>query len=285
MPDTFKLACVQLNSGNEVAANIVHASEWIRRAAGAGADLIATPETTGMIESRRQAALEKAQFERDHSALSAFRELAAETGRWLLIGSLSVKVEGEERIANRSFLIDGSGTVVARYDKIHMFDVDLPSGETYRESKTYRPGSDAVLTATPWGILGMTVCYDVRFPNLYRSLAKAGADFLSVPSAFTKVTGQAHWHLLLRARAVETGCFVFAPAQCGSHPGDRQTFGHSLIVDPWGEVLADGGEEPGYVMAEIDRSRVDEVRGRVPSLSHDRLYSAPQPIAGSEAAE
>ncbi len=285
MADPFKLACLQLNSGAEVAENIAHATDWIIRAAEAGADLIATPETTGMIEFRRRAAWDKAQIESEHAALSAFRELAAKTGRWLLIGSLSVRVDDEERIANRSFLIDSSGTIAARYDKIHMFDVDLPSGESYRESKTYRPGDSAVLVQTPWGVLGMTVCYDVRFPHLYRALAKGGARMISVPAAFTKVTGEAHWHLLLRARAVETGCFVFAPAQCGVHPGERRTFGHSLIIDPWGEVLADGGDEPGFVMAELDMARVAEVRGRIPSLDHDRLYAAPTPLIDVEAAE
>ncbi len=283
MSGRFRLACVQLNSGDEVAANIVHAGEWIRRAADAGADFIATPETTAMMEPRGRLAIAKAQPEEGHEALAAFADLARELERWLLIGSLSVTIPGDGRLANRSFLIDPHGRVQARYDKIHMFDVDLPSGESYRESKTYRPGDAACLAATPWGPLGMTVCYDVRFPHLYRDLAAAGAVMLSVPAAFTAVTGAAHWHLLLRARAVENGCFVFAPAQCGSHPGGRRTFGHSLIVDPWGEVLADGGEEPGFVTADIDLDRVDEARRRIPSLAHDRPYRAPAVRAASAA--
>ncbi len=179
------------------------------------------------------------------------------------------------RVANRSYLVDATGEVVAHYSKIHMFDVDLPGGESYRESRTYEPGAAACIAETPWGGLGMTVCYDLRFPRLYRELAQAGARYLSVPSAFTKVTGEAHWHVLLRARAIENGCFVFAPAQCGRHYDNRHTFGHSLIVDPWGDVLADGGDEVGFVTAEIDARRVDEARAMIPSLEHDRPFGAP----------
>jgi predicted amidohydrolase len=176
-------------------------------------------------------------------------------------------------LANRSFLIDPKGAVRARYDKIHMFDVDLGKGEVYRESKSYAAGTKAVTARLPWGRLGMTVCYDLRFPQLYRALAQEGADFLSVPSAFTRPSGSAHWHVLLRARAIETGCFVFAPAQCGVHEGGRKTYGHSLIVDPWGEVLADGGNEPGFITARIEPERVIEARRRIPSLDHDRRFS------------
>ena len=218
------------------------------------------------------------------------RELARELGAWLLLGSLVIDAsgepgaaEGEERLANRSFLIDAAGGIVARYDKIHMFDIDLPGGESYRESNAYRPGNHTVVAETPWGRLGMSVCYDLRFPHLYRALAQAGADFLAVPSVFTVPTGRAHWHVLLRARAIENGCFVFAPAQWGEHTAGRKSYGHSLIVDPWGEVMGDGGEEVGIVTARIDPGRIAEARGMVPSLRHDRAFTppalAPRPLA------
>jgi len=267
----FKAACVQLTSGREPAANIAAAADLIRRARDAGADLVMTPETTNMMEPRRRAMFEKAVPEEADPAVAAFRDLAGELGIWLLVGSLVVKV-GRDKAANRSLLIDPGGRIAARYDKIHMFDVEIPDGQSYRESKAYRPGTRAVTADLPWGCLGMTVCYDVRFAHLYRSLAQAGADFLSVPSAFTRFTGQAHWHVLLRARAIETGCFVFAPAQCGTHVEGRQTYGHSLMVAPWGEVLADGGEEPGFVIAEIDPARVRRARAMVPALGHDRAF-------------
>ena len=275
----FTAACIQLNSGAEVSANVAAASERIRAARAAGADLIMTPETTDMLDLSRAAALAAAQDEEQHRALSAFRNLAAEQGCWLLIGSLIVRA-GDDRLANRSFLLAPDGSVTARYDKIHMFDVDIPDGQTYRESATYRPGARAVLADLPWGRLGMTVCYDLRFPKLYRQLAQAGADFLSVPAAFTRFTGQAHWHVLLRARAIECGCFVFAPAQCGEHDRGRQTYGHSLIVAPWGEVLADGGAETGFVTARIDPAEIAKARAMVPSLQHDRDFQ----LDSSEAA-
>ncbi len=184
-----------------------------------------------------------------------------------------------EKLANRSLLIDPAGHIAARYDKIHMFDVEIPDGQSYRESRVYEAGTEAVTAELPWGRLGLTVCYDLRFPYLYRSLAQAGAQFLSIPSAFTRFTGQAHWHVLLRARAIETGCFVFAPAQCGSHDGGRETYGHSLIVAPWGEVLADGGEEPGVTLAEIDPAEVAKARTMIPALDHDRPFAAPEAAA------
>ena len=277
MSGTFKVACVQNTAQPEIADSMRQVADLVRRARDAGADFIMTPENVSMMEPRRARVLEKATGEEGHEALEAFRALARETGAWLLAGSLTVKVE-PERVANRSMLFDPQGQVVARYDKLHMFDVSLAGGESYRESRTYRPGDRAVLAPLPWGLLGMTVCYDLRFPHLYRDLAKAGAQFLTVPSAFTRPTGRAHWHVLLRARAIETGCYVFAPAQCGEHEGGRKTYGHSLIVDPWGEVLADGGEEPGIVTAEVDPARVAEVRGMVPSLSHDRDYAAPAAV-------
>ncbi len=282
MSGPFTAACIQFTAGPDPEPNIQRVSELIRQAREEGADFVLTPEVTNFIESGRRRR-EKARPERDDPALAAFRDVARETGLWLLVGSLVIDPAGEgdvalgeSRLANRSFLINSAGAVVARYDKIHMFDVDLESGESYRESSAYRPGSRAVVAPTPWGPIGMTVCYDIRFPQLYRALAKAGADFLTVPSVFTVPTGKAHWHVLLRARAIETGCFVFAPAGWGEHVGGRRSYGHSLIVDPWGEVLAEGGEKVGIVSARIDPSRVAEARAMVPSLSHDRPFWAPE---------
>jgi len=270
----FRLACVQVNAGDDMAANVAQASALARAARAAGADLVALPECVALMEPRRARVIELAAPEESHPALAAFRALARELDVWLLAGTVTVRTD-EERVANRSCLIAPDGAVAARYDKIHMFDVDLPGGESYRESRTYRPGDAAVSAALPWGVLGMTVCYDVRFPHLYRALARAGADFLSVPSAFTRQTGAAHWHVLLRARAIEAGAYVFAPAQCGEHPGKRLTYGHSLIVDPWGRVLADGGEAPGFVVAELDTAEVAKARQALPSLEHDRPFAAP----------
>jgi predicted amidohydrolase len=278
MTRPFRLACIQVNAGNDLFANVAAASALARDARKAGAGLIAFPECVAMMEMGRKNVLAKAAPEEAHAALSGFRALASETGAWLLVGSLTVALDGE-RVANRSFLLDPAGSIRARYDKIHMFDVDLDGGESYRESATYRPGEAGCVADTPFGTLGMTVCYDVRFPQLYRALARAGATLLAVPSAFTRPTGRAHWHVLLRARAIENGAYVFAPAQCGEHPHGRLTYGHSLIVDPWGEVLADGGEEPGYVIAEIDPARVAKARRAVPSLDHDRPWMAPEPVA------
>ena len=272
----FKLACVQTNSGLEIVPNIAAIEALVRRARDEGADLIALPENVTMIDRRRRRLLGKAMPEESHPALPAFRNLASETGAWILAGSLTIRLT-DEQVANRSFLFDANGEIVARYDKIHMFDVDLDTGETYRESSYVRSGGRAVLAPTPWGLLGMTVCYDLRFPQLYRTLAQAGASLLSVPAAFTAFTGRAHWHVLLCARAIETGCFVFAPAQCGTHEDGRETFGHSLIVAPWGEMLADGGEDVGIVTADIDTERVGKARGMVPSLDHDRPFDGPTP--------
>jgi predicted amidohydrolase len=212
--------------------------------------------------------------EADHPAIPFYAGLAKETGAWLLIGSLAVKLD-DATLANRSYLLAPSGAIAARYDKIHMFDVDLAGGESYRESATYRPGRQAVLTDLPWARLGMTICYDMRFAYLYRALAKAGAQVITVPAAFTVPTGRAHWHVLLRARAIETGCFVVAAAQCGTHDNGRKTYGHSLIVSPWGEILAEAGEEPGVIVAEIDVAKVEEARRAVPSIEHDRAFELP----------
>jgi predicted amidohydrolase len=271
----FKAACIQLNAGREIEPNIRAASELVRQAREAGADLIMTPEVSDMIEPKRALREEKACAENAHPMLAAFRALARETGAHLLLGSIVVRTEGDGRLANRSFLIAPDGTVCARYDKVHMFDVDLPGGESYRESAVFKPGERTALVALPWGVLGLTVCYDLRFPHLYRALAQGGADFLTVPSAFTVPTGKAHWHVLLRARAIENGCFVFAPAQCGTHAEGRKTYGHSLIVAPWGEILAEAAEEPGFILAEIDPAKVAEARRAVPSLGHDRRFALP----------
>lgn len=272
MPSTFNVACVQTNSGNEVLANVARASELIREAASDGADLVMLPEVVSLMETRSKIVFERASYEDQDQALPAFRDLAKELGIWLHTGSLPIKLS-DSKIANRSFLIDPEGRTTTTYDKIHMFDVDLPGGESYRESKNYQPGDKLVLAELPWGKLGLSVCYDLRFAYLYRALAQAGASFICVPSAFTRVTGQAHWHVLLRARAIETGCFVFAAAQTGTHANGRETYGHSLIVNPWGDVLADGGEDVGIISAAIDPEEVVAARARVPSLKHDRLVT------------
>ncbi len=276
MSTAFKVACIQVNAQNDMAANVEAAAISIRAAAGQGADFITTPENVSMMAGSSREIRDRAMPEDRHMALAAFRELAAETATWILAGSLGIALESG-KVANRSYLLRPSGDIAAKYDKIHMFDVDLPNGETYRESANFEAGGEALIAETPWGLLGLTVCYDVRFPHLYRTLAHAGARFLTVPSAFTQVTGEAHWHVLLRARAIETGCFVIAPAQTGTHPRERQTYGHSLIVSPWGEVLADGGTAPGNVYAEIDPALVDKARANIPSLGHDREFSAPAP--------
>ena len=277
MSSDFTVGLVQLTSGREIAANIEGASALIRRARGDGADFILTPENTTMVEPDRQAVFDKAKPEDAHEGVAAFGALAAELEAWLLIGSMTIGLSagGGAKAANRSFLFDPAGRIAARYDKIHMFDVDIPDGQVYRESANFEPGRAAVTADLPWGRLGLSVCYDLRFAHLYRSLAKAGADFLTVPAAFTAFTGQAHWHVLLRARAIETGCFVFAPAQCGEHAEGRRTYGHSLVVAPWGEVLADGGEAPGVVLARIEPARVEEARRMVPSIDHDRDFRDP----------
>jgi deaminated glutathione amidase len=291
MTASFTAACVQFTAGPDPEPNLRAVSDLVRRARDAGADFVMTPEASNFIESGRRRR-EKARPEADDPFLAGLCGLARETEAWLLIGSLVIDpagesgaAAGETRLANRSFLVDATGAIVARYDKIHMFDIDLPGGESYRESNAYRPGRSTVVAETPWGRLGMSVCYDVRFPQLYRALAQAGAEFLSVPSVFTVPTGNAHWHVLLRARAIENSCFVFAPAQCGEHTAGRRSYGHSLIVDPWGEMLADGGEGVGISIARIDPARIAEVRRMVPSLQHDRAFTPPEIVARPLAAE
>lgn len=269
MSAVFKVACVQNCADEDVARNLRQCEELVRAAAGQGADLLCLPEYFACLTRDDRELLARSFTEEEHPALPRFSALAAELGCWLLLGSLAVRV-APDKVNNRSYLLSAEGRVVATYDKLHLFDVTLAGGEAYRESAAVRAGDRAVVAQTPWGGLGLSICYDVRFAYLYRRLAKMGASFLATPAAFTQTTGQAHWHVLQRARAIETGCFVFAPGQCGVRPWGRATYGHSLIVDPWGEVLAEGGTEPGYVLAEVDPERVRRARAMVPALEHDR---------------
>lgn len=274
MPDKFRVACLQMQTGNDLAANLDGVKSMTREAARNGAQFVLTPEYTLMMDGSGRVMRERALEADGNPALSELQALAQALSLWLLVGSLTLKTGGD-RIANRSYLIAADGRVVASYDKIHMFDVTLPDGKLIRESSAYCPGDRAAIAETPWGAIGLTVCYDLRFPHLYRALAKAGARYLTIPSSFQRATGKVHWHTLLKARAIENACFVLAPAMCGEHPGNRTTYGHSLIVDPWGEVLADGGEAPGIVYADIDPAQVDRVRSMLPCLEHDREFEAP----------
>ena len=275
---TFRVGLVQMRSGRTPQGNLDAAVKLIGEAKSAGADYVLTPEMTNIMEASREKLFAAVVAEESDASLATFRELAHKLAIYLHIGSLAVKVS-PDKVANRSFLIDPRGEVVARYDKIHMFDVDLAGGESYRESNNFRPGELAVLHDLPWGRLGLTVCYDLRFPALYRALAEAGASFLAIPSAFTRQTGEAHWHVLNRARAIENGSFVLAAAQGGKHENGRETYGHSLVVDPWGRVIAEGGTEPGVVMAEVDPAEVAAARARIPSLQHGRRFEVIEPLA------
>ena len=277
----MKAALVQLTAGDDPAANLPVTRGYVAQAAAEGATLICTPEVTNCVSQDRARQRAVLRHENDDPTLAAMREDAARLGVWIAVGSLAVKTDDADgRFANRSFLIGPDGGIVARYDKIHMFDVTVSDTESYRESAGYRPGDRAVLARTPDAALGLTICYDLRFAHLYRDLTQAGADILLVPSAFSPVTGAAHWETLLRARAIETGCFVLAAAQTGTHPATagapRQTWGHSLAVAPWGEVLADVGAEAGVTVVDLDLSLVARSRGRVPSLTHDRDYESPR---------
>lgn len=274
MTGAFKAALVQITAGPDPAVNAEMNAKLLREAAAAGADFVMFPEVCNMIEPDRAQCRAKARPAAEDETLTRLREGAGELGIWVLVGSIVAQSEDTSgKLANRSFMIDDKGAIVGAYDKMHLFDVDVGSGDVYRESDTYRPGTGVTLVPTPWGVFGMTVCYDMRFPHLYRDLARAGAVMLSAPSAFTRPTGEAHWHVLLRARAIECGAFVFAPAQTGDHAGGRKTYGHSLAVGPWGEILGDGGTEPGITYVEIDTSKAHEARKRIPSLQHDRAYS------------
>jgi deaminated glutathione amidase len=275
---TFKAAMIQMRSGLSPAANLDDAARMIGEAKSAGADYVLTPEMTNILAAKREQLFAVVVEEEKDASLAAMRELARKLGIYVHIGSLAIRISND-RAANRSFLIDPKGDIAARYDKIHMFDVDLADGESYRESRNYRPGELAVLADLPWGRLGLTVCYDLRFPALFRALAEAGATMLAIPSAFTKQTGEAHWHVLMRSRAIENGSFVFAAAQGGKHENGRETYGHSLVVDPWGRIIAEGGTEPGIVMAEIDLAEVAKARSRIPSLQHGRRFELVEPMA------
>jgi predicted amidohydrolase len=267
----FRVGLVQMRTGKSIEENLKQAETFIRDAAGRGANYVQTPENTLVMEVDAQHLLEKISPEDKTAGVAHFAHLAQELGIWLHIGSLAVKV-GERLAANRAFLFAPNGKTVCRYDKIHMFDVDLPSGESYRESATFAPGNCAYTVELPWGGLGIATCYDMRFPEQFKALARAGAKFLTAPSAFTKVTGEKHWHVLLRARAIENGCFVFAAAQGGRHANGRTTYGHSIAISPWGEVLAEAGTEPGVIVADIDADEVDRVRARIPALDHTRDF-------------
>jgi deaminated glutathione amidase len=275
---TFKAAMIQMRSGLKPAANIDDAVRLIGEAKSSGADYVLTPEMTNILAAKREQLFAAVVEEDVDVSLATLRELARKLGIYVHVGSLAIKISND-RAANRSFLIDPKGDIAARYDKIHMFDVDLADGESYRESRNYRAGELAVLADLPWGRLGLTVCYDLRFPALYRALAEAGATMLAIPSAFTKQTGEAHWHVLMRSRAIENGSFVFAAAQGGKHENGRETYGHSLVVDPWGRIIAEGGTEPGIVMAEIDPAEVAKARARIPSLQHGRRFEIVEPMA------
>jgi predicted amidohydrolase len=266
-----RVALVQMRSGRDVERNVLDATALIRDAAADGAQYVQTPETTTLMELERDRLFEAALPEAANPALRHFVSLAKDLAIWLHIGSMVVRA-GAGKLANRSLVISPEGRIAARYDKIHMFDVDLPNGDSYRESANYEAGRHAVVADLPWGGLGLSICYDLRFPHLYRALAKGGARFLAVPAAFTRLTGEAHWHTLIKARAIESQCYVFAAAQGGPHEHGRETFGHSLIVSPWGEVLAEGGVHPSVIIADVELAGVDDVRSRVPSLRHDRAF-------------
>ncbi|TDR95035.1 carbon-nitrogen hydrolase family protein [Enterovirga rhinocerotis] len=285
MTRPFKAACVTMRSGRDPAANLDAATRMIHEAAAAGASFVQTPEITNLCDRNRPAVLEKTTTEDRDATLAGLRETARELAITLHIGSLALRSSGD-RLANRGFLVGPDGEILRRYDKIHLFDVDLPNGESWRESNSYDGGSEAALVETPLGRIGMTICYDVRFAGLYRALAEAGAEILTAPACFTRQTGEAHWQVLQRARAIETGSFMISAAQAGEHEDGRETYGHSIIVDPWGRVLAEGGAEPGLVMAEIDLALVADSRARIPTLKNGRPFrvattAAARPLAAA----
>ena len=276
----LRAAMIQLNASDDPVANLAITERLIRQAAAGGAELALTPEVTNMVSASRAVQDERLALEGDDVTLARLRDVAAELGIWLSLGSLALKSgDPDGRFVNRQFLIGPDGGIRARYDKIHMFDVELGGKESYRESKGYRPGEQAIIAETPWGQLGLTICYDMRFPALYHALGTAGAAILTVPSAFTVPTGRAHWEVLLRARAIETGCFVLAAAQSGSHTASRgrvrETYGHSIAIDPWGKVLADAGEGVGVTDVTLNLDGVAEARAKIPSLANARNFAAP----------
>jgi deaminated glutathione amidase len=270
----LRVACIQTSSGADISENIKQCHSLVQNAAGQGAQLVALPENAFLMRDPAQKEAFPLFSQAEHPGVQAACSWARECAVWLLVGSVAVLPDtGATKLLNRSLLISPQGLVVATYDKIHLFDVTLPGGESYAESSRFAAGERMVVVPTPLATLGLSICYDVRFPHLYRAMATAGAQLLMVPAAFTYTTGTAHWEVLLRARAIENGCFVVAPAQTGTHPGDRRTFGHSLIIDPWGRVLANGGTEVGVVLADLDLAQVDEIRTRLPSLAHTRPFS------------
>ncbi len=269
----MRAALLQMTSGVDPAANAWRLVDAVERAAGEGAAMLFTPEMSGLLDRDRARAAARIKTEADDRVLAAVRDAAAKAGLWVQLGSLAVRRD-DGRLANRAFVIDGAGEVRARYDKLHLFDVDLPTGESWRESASYAGGDAAVVVDTPLGLLGLTICYDLRFPDLFRALSDAGATLFSVPSAFTRPTGVAHWQVLLRARAIEAGAFVLAAAQTGLHEDGRATHGHSLAVDPWGEVLLDMGEVAGLAFVDLDLGRLADVRARIPALQHRRAIPA-----------
>jgi len=271
----FTAACIQNHAKNNISDNLPIVRNLIREAVNQKADFIALPECVSLMETDAEALEAKAPEEKDHPFLPMYEEEARSSGAWILGGSLAVKLSTKKtknKIANRLYLFNPAGRIAATYDKIHMFDVDLGNNISYQESATYEPGNQAVVTSLPWGNLGLSICYDIRFAYLYRALAHAGANILCAPSAFTKITGQAHWHILQRARAIETGCFIISPGLCGKHKQGKESFGHSVIIDPWGEVLADGGTDVGIITAKIDMTKVTEARKKVPALTHDKTF-------------
>jgi len=276
---TFTVGLLQPTTGIDPAREAEALAAAIARLAAAGARLVFTPEMSGRLDKNRARLAASLYAQADDPVLAAVCAAAAAHKIWVHLGSLALSGGEADRFLNRGFLINASGHIVVDYDKIHLFDVDLPGGERYRESAAYAPGSRAVVAATPWGGMGLSICYDLRFPTLFHALAKAGAQIIAVPAAFTRPTGKAHWHVLLRARAIETGCFIVAAAQTGVHEDGRATYGHSLVVAPWGEVLLDMGEAPGEALCELDLAQVAEARARVPSLGHGRSWTGPEPIA------
>ena len=280
MADRIQVACLQISAGREVDPNLQMIGDMARRARDGGAGFILTPEVSVMLEPKREPKFAKAEDEANPHAITFFADLARETGAWLLCGSMAVKLADEDRLANRSYLFAPDGGIAARYDKIHMFDVDLAGGESYRESSQFRPGAETVVVETPFARVGLTVCYDLRFPALYRALALAGAEVMTIPAAFTRPTGAAHWEVLMRARAIETGAFVLAPAQGGKHEDGRGTWGHSLVVAPWGEVIAHlDHDEPGVLLADLDLAASAKARGAIPNLANARAFAEPAAFA------
>ncbi len=273
---SFTAACIQTTATPDLGHDIGVLSRLIREAAAAGDSFVATPEYCAGLDTRDGKLYPVAHEESQHPALPALRGLASELRIWLLVGSIGVR-SADGRIFNRSYMLSPDGTIPARYDKIHLFDIDLRRGHSYRESATIAPGNAGVIAPCVEGTIGLSICYDIRFPLLYRAYAQAGAEMLAAPAAFTRVTGMAHWHVLQRARAIENGAYVISPSQCGTLSGGAECYGHSLIVDPWGQVLAEAGDTPGVILAEIDISRVKETRARIPSLRHDRPFSLENP--------